>query len=76
MNRPFIHQEVPVTIRALQAVGITAAAFLAGTFQATQDLLGGLTFHDRSTSCDHVHLHACPPGEPSAFAAQAMEEVF
>merc|ERR1712036_101299 len=30
MNRPFIHQEVPVTIRTLQAVGITAAAFLAG----------------------------------------------
>merc|ERR1711981_326329 len=29
MNRPFIHQEVPVTIRTLQAVGITAAAFLA-----------------------------------------------
>merc|ERR1711981_498897 len=26
----FIHQEVPVTIRTLQAVGITAAAFLAG----------------------------------------------
>jgi hypothetical protein len=30
MNRPFVHQEVTPTIRAIQAVGITAAAFLAG----------------------------------------------
>lgn len=32
MNRPAIYQEVTPTIRAIQAVGITAAAFLAGTF--------------------------------------------
>ncbi|KIW01091.1 uncharacterized protein PV09_07378 [Verruconis gallopava] len=44
MNRPFMHQEVPLSIRTLQAVGITVSAFLAGqqaslTYIATPALL-------------------------------------
>jgi hypothetical protein len=31
MSIPFIPQEVPTTVRVAQVVGITGAAFLAGT---------------------------------------------
>jgi hypothetical protein len=79
MSSPFLllNQEVPATVRVAQVVGITGAAFLAGTVLTLQQHTTGQAdgMINRPNCINNISCSTESPARSRASSREAMEEI-